>query len=56
MPGATHSFAADRASRPAPILAGDAVQPQQAAVRLSEGFDFLGFRIQWRRKKGTGNW
>ena len=22
-------------------------------VHLSEGFDFLGFRIQWRRKQGT---
>jgi RNA-directed DNA polymerase len=25
-------------------------------VHLSEGFDFLGFHIQWRRKRGTGNW
>jgi RNA-directed DNA polymerase len=26
-------------------------------VHLAEGFDFLGFRIQWRRKKGTtGKW
>jgi len=25
-------------------------------VHLGEGFDFLGFRIQWRRKKGTSNW
>ncbi|WP_422768982.1 group II intron reverse transcriptase/maturase [Plantactinospora sp. WMMC1484] len=25
-------------------------------VHLSEGFDFLGFRIQWRRKRGTGKW
>ncbi|MEO5874577.1 MAG: group II intron reverse transcriptase/maturase [Streptosporangiaceae bacterium] len=25
-------------------------------VHMSEGFDFLGFRIQWRRKKGTNNW
>jgi RNA-directed DNA polymerase len=24
-------------------------------VHLSEGFDFLGFRIQWRRKQGTSN-
>ena len=23
---------------------------------MSEGFDFLGFRIQWRRKRGTGKW
>ncbi|MFI9329271.1 group II intron reverse transcriptase/maturase [Kitasatospora sp. NPDC052868] len=25
-------------------------------VHLSEGFDFLGFRIQWRRKRGTNKW
>jgi len=25
-------------------------------VHLSEGFDFLGFHLQWRRKRGTGNW
>jgi len=25
-------------------------------VHLSEGFSFLGFRIQWRRKQGTNKW
>jgi RNA-directed DNA polymerase len=25
-------------------------------VHMSEAFDFLGFRIQWRRKQGTGQW
>jgi RNA-directed DNA polymerase len=25
-------------------------------VHMSEAFDFLGFRIQWRRKQGTGKW
>ena len=25
-------------------------------VHMSEGFDFLGFRIQWKRKRGTGKW
>ena len=25
-------------------------------VHMSEGFDFLGFRIQWRRKTGTNKW
>jgi RNA-directed DNA polymerase len=25
-------------------------------VHMSETFDFLGFRIQWRRKQGTGQW
>jgi hypothetical protein len=25
-------------------------------VHMSEGFDFLGFRIQWKRKPGTSQW
>jgi len=25
-------------------------------VHMSEGFSFLGFRIQWRRKRGTSKW
>jgi RNA-directed DNA polymerase len=25
-------------------------------VHLSDGFDFLGFRIQWRRKRGSNKW
>ncbi|MER7009703.1 group II intron reverse transcriptase/maturase [Dactylosporangium sp. NPDC000555] len=25
-------------------------------VHMSEAFDFLGFRIQWRRKRGTNKW
>ena len=25
-------------------------------VHMSEGFDFLGFRIQWSRKRGTSKW
>ncbi|MGA9873148.1 MAG: group II intron maturase-specific domain-containing protein [Rhodococcus sp. (in: high G+C Gram-positive bacteria)] len=25
-------------------------------VHMSEGVDFLGFRIQWKRKKGTDKW
>jgi RNA-directed DNA polymerase len=25
-------------------------------VHLSDGFDFLGFHIQWRRKRGTNQW
>jgi RNA-directed DNA polymerase len=25
-------------------------------VHMSDGFDFLGFRIQWRRKRGTNTW
>ncbi|MGW1046860.1 group II intron maturase-specific domain-containing protein [Streptomyces sp. NPDC002547] len=25
-------------------------------MHLTEGFDFLGFHIQWRRKRGTDKW
>jgi RNA-directed DNA polymerase len=25
-------------------------------VHMSEAFDFLGFRIQWKQKRGTGKW
>jgi RNA-directed DNA polymerase len=25
-------------------------------VHMGEGFDFLGFRIQWKRKRGTNKW
>jgi len=25
-------------------------------VHMSKGFDFLGFRLQWRRKRGTDKW
>jgi RNA-directed DNA polymerase len=25
-------------------------------VHMSDAFDFLGFRIQWRRKRGTNRW
>ncbi len=25
-------------------------------VHMSEGFDFLGFHIQWRRKYGSNKW
>jgi RNA-directed DNA polymerase len=25
-------------------------------VHMSEAFDFLGFRVQWRRKQGTNKW
>jgi RNA-directed DNA polymerase len=31
-------------------------QAKTQVVHLSEGFDFLGFRIQWRRKRGTSKW
>jgi RNA-directed DNA polymerase len=25
-------------------------------VHMSDGFDFLGFRIRWKRKRGSGKW
>ena len=31
-------------------------QAKTQIVHMSEGFDFLGFRIQWRRKRGTNKW
>ncbi|MFD3939120.1 group II intron reverse transcriptase/maturase [Streptomyces sp. NPDC058611] len=31
-------------------------QAKTRIVHLSEGFDFLGFRVQWRRKRGTNKW
>ena len=31
-------------------------QAKTRIVDMAEGFDFLGFHIQWRRKKGTSKW
>ncbi|HSS23954.1 MAG TPA: group II intron reverse transcriptase/maturase [Mycobacterium sp.] len=31
-------------------------QAKTQIVHMSDGFDFLGFHIQWRRKKGTSKW
>ncbi|MFJ9822744.1 group II intron reverse transcriptase/maturase, partial [Streptomyces sp. NPDC101151] len=31
-------------------------QAKTQIVHMSDGFDFLGFRIQWRRKRGTDKW
>ena len=31
-------------------------QAKTRIVHMSEGFDFLGFRIQWKRKRGTNKW
>ncbi|MFF4668107.1 group II intron maturase-specific domain-containing protein [Streptomyces sp. NPDC001282] len=31
-------------------------EPKTQVVHMSDGFDFLGFRIQWRRKQGTDKW
>jgi RNA-directed DNA polymerase len=30
--------------------------PKTKVVHLGEGFDFLGYHIQWRRKRGTSQW
>jgi RNA-directed DNA polymerase len=41
------------------VLAGLGLRLSEAKTRvahMSEGFSFLGFRIQWRRKRGTGKW
>jgi len=31
-------------------------QAKTRVVHMSEGFDFLGFHIQWRRKRGSSKW
>ena len=31
-------------------------QAKTRVVHMSDGFDFLGFRIQWKRKRGTNKW
>ncbi len=31
-------------------------QAKTTIVHLREGFDFLGFRIQWKRKRGSSKW
>jgi RNA-directed DNA polymerase len=31
-------------------------EAKTSIVHMSEAFDFLGFRIQWRRKQGTSKW
>ena len=41
------------------VLAGLGLRLSQAKTRvvhMSGGFSFLGFRIQWRRKRGTDQW
>ena len=41
------------------VLAGLGLRFSDAKTRvthMSEGFSFLGFRIQWRRKRGTNKW
>ncbi|WP_211589394.1 group II intron reverse transcriptase/maturase [Microbispora sp. H11081] len=43
----------------ATTLAGLGLRLSEAktqVVHMSEGFSFLGFRIQWRRKRGTSQW
>jgi RNA-directed DNA polymerase len=41
------------------VVAGLRLRPAQADARivhLSEGLRFPGFRLQWRRKRGTAKW
>jgi RNA-directed DNA polymerase len=33
-----------------------AIRSQDPVVHMSEGFDFLGFHVRWRRKRGTSTW
>jgi RNA-directed DNA polymerase len=41
------------------VLAGLGLRLSESKTRvthMSEGASFLGFRLQWRRKRGTGKW
>ncbi|WBB48445.1 group II intron reverse transcriptase/maturase [Verrucosispora sp. WMMA2044] len=50
-----HALREDVASMLAPLgLRLSAAKTQ--VVHMSDGFDFLGFHIQWRRKRGTNKW
>jgi len=56
--GSEHD-AADLREEIAGVLAGLGLRFSEAKTRvthMSEGFSFLGFRIQWRRKRGTAKW
>jgi RNA-directed DNA polymerase len=56
--GSEHDAAALR-EQIADVLAGLGLRFSEAKTRvthMSEGFSFLGFRIQWRRKRGTDKW
>jgi hypothetical protein len=56
--GSGHDAAALREDI-AGVLAGLGLRFSEAKTRvthMSEGFSFLGFRIQWRRKRGTAKW
>ncbi len=50
-----HALREDVAEVLAPI--GLRLSPAKTSVRhFSDGFDFLGFHIQWKRKAGTNKW
>jgi RNA-directed DNA polymerase len=50
-----HAIREDVARVLAPI--GLRLSPAKTSVmHMSDGFDFLGFRLQWRRKRGTSKW
>lgn len=55
----THAHVEELREEITTVLAPMGLQLSQAKTRIvhmSEGFDFLGFRIQWRRKRGTNTW
>jgi hypothetical protein len=31
-------------------------QAKAQVVHMSDGFDYIGFHIRWKRKRGTGKW
>ena len=42
--------------RARPAGASAVSEAKTRVVHMSDGFDFLGFHIQWRRKRGTNKW
>ena len=54
--GRTPRRCANRSPRCSPRSDSGLSESKTRVVHLSEGFSFLGFRIQWRRKRGTSKW
>ena len=59
MTNGTADDAAALKKQAATVLAGLGLRFSEAKTRithLSEGIDFLGFHIQWRKQRGSGKW
>ena len=59
MTNGSRDDAATLKEQAAEVLAGRGLRFSEAKTRithLSEGIDFLGFRLQWRKRRGGGKW